>query len=384
MHLCFVSHTGEASEGGERSLLEIIRYVRENTTHRITVASPSGPLQRELARIPGVERVTMPFLSLRRSRNPLTLARFAASFLAGVVRLRRWLSRETPHIVHANSATAALYAAVALRRSGPPLIWHMRDIQPHEGVFSIVLPYTGRRSARVVAISRAVAENLSGFGVAEEKLRIIHNAVLHPGRGDREGFRAGLGVSSGEPLLGVVGKLLGRKGQRTAIRALPAIRARFPAARLVLCGGGEGSAYARALREEVERLGLAGAVLFAGYQRNTADVYAGIDVLLVPSEREPFGRVVVEGMFAERPLVASRVDGIPEIVRDGRDGILVEPADAEALAAAVIRVLEDPTFASALAAEAARRARERFHWRVTGSALQELYEETVHPEPLES
>lgn len=155
------------------------------------------------------------------------------------------------------------------------------------------------------------------------------------------------------PVVGFVGRLVPRKGALDLVKAAPAIRAVRPDVRIVIAGDDpyddEGSEYAAAVRAS-------GAVDHVGRVSDAPSILGHFDVLVLPSLQEPFGTVVAEAMAAGTPVVATRVDGLPELVQDGVTGALVDPGDTAALAVAVLRVLDDRAAMSA----AARRAAERF------------------------
>jgi glycosyltransferase involved in cell wall biosynthesis len=165
------------------------------------------------------------------------------------------------------------------------------------------------------------------------------------------------------PVVGFVGRLVPRKGALDLVKAAPAIRAARPDVRIVIVGDDpyedEESDYADAVRASDE-------VDHVGRVRAAASILGHLDVLVLPSRQEPFGTVVAEAMAAGTPVVATRVDGLPELVDDGVTGALVEPGDTAALAVAVLKVLENREAMSA----AARRAAARF-----GS---DAYAERVH------
>jgi glycosyltransferase involved in cell wall biosynthesis len=150
-----------------------------------------------------------------------------------------------------------------------------------------------------------------------------------------------------------------------ALRALPRVRERFPGARLVIVGAPHSRsadlAFADELRALTAQLGIEDAVVFAPTTHAMADVYAAADVVLNPARfAEPFGRVAPEALMAGRPVVASRVGSIPDVIRDGLDGLLVEPDDAGALAAAIIELMDDPARAQRLVESGRSRVIERF------------------------
>jgi glycosyltransferase involved in cell wall biosynthesis len=154
------------------------------------------------------------------------------------------------------------------------------------------------------------------------------------------------------PVVGFVGRLVPRKGALDLVKAAPAIRAARPDVRVVIVGDDpyedEESEYAAAVRASAN-------IDHVGRVAEAAGILGHLDVLVLPSRQEPFGTVVAEAMAAGTPVVATRVDGLPELVVDGVTGALVEPGDTAALAVAVLRVLEQREAMGAAARERAAR-----------------------------
>jgi len=161
-----------------------------------------------------------------------------------------------------------------------------------------------------------------------------------------------VGAGNGRPVVGFVGRLVPRKGALDLVRAAPAIRAARPDVRIVVVGDDpyedEGSEYAATVRAASE-------VDHVGRVAEAPGILHHLDVLVLPSRQEPFGTVVAEAMAAGTPVVATAVDGLPELVDDGVTGALVEPGDTAALAVAVLRVLERRDEMGAAARVAAQR-----------------------------
>ena len=162
--------------------------------------------------------------------------------------------------------------------------------------------------------------------------------------------------------LALVARLSPRKGVDVALEAVAILRGQGRDVTLDVCG----SAYSgyewfdRQLRERAARPDLAGAVHFLGYVDDTRAALASASVVLVPSRVEPFGNTAVEGLLAQRPVVASNVQGLAEIITDCRTGLLVPPDDAAALAGAIARILDDPGLAARLAVAGRAEALARF------------------------
>jgi glycosyltransferase involved in cell wall biosynthesis len=247
---------------------------------------------------------------------------------------------------------------------------------------------------RLVAVSRAIVTKLHREGRADlAPIELIHNGV-DLARYDHTEACCTLpeeyGFPEGTPMVGVVARLEPEKGHATLLEAWPRVSAQVPAARLLVVG--EGS-----LRETLERqaadLGLLGApcdvegmvgtrgarpgasVVFTGRREDVPAVAAALDVAVLPSYREALGLVILEAMALGRPVVASDVGGIPELVEDGVTGLLVPPRDPASLADAVVRLLTDHSFADTLARNGYRLVRERFCLERMVGAIELLYQD---------
>jgi glycosyltransferase involved in cell wall biosynthesis len=154
------------------------------------------------------------------------------------------------------------------------------------------------------------------------------------------------------------------------LRALPPLVRRFPRLRCLVVGDGPLDG---ALRREAEALGLAGHCRFTGARPDVADLLAAVDVVVLPSLSEGLPFVLLEAMAVGKPVVATRVGGNPEVVEDGTTGLLVPPGDADALGAALARLLDDSAAAAAMGGRGQARVRERFTVRAMIEALEALY-----------
>jgi glycosyltransferase involved in cell wall biosynthesis len=198
--------------------------------------------------------------------------------------------------------------------------------------------------------------------------------------------RADLGLAGDTPLIVTLSRLVYKKGLTYLLDAFPRILARHPRAALVIGGYGD-------LREELERraidLGIAASVHFPGQlERHLAARYiSAADVYVVPSIRDQGGNVdglpnaLLEGMGAARPIVASCVAGIPEVIVDGEHGLLVPERDPAALAAAITRLLDDRELAGHLGAAARRRVLEELTWDATAARFEAAYRRAVSESP---
>lgn len=211
------------------------------------------------------------------------------------------------------------------------------------------------RVRRVVSVSRFTAGELAAWGVAPSAIRVIPNAVdterFHPAPPDPElAARWGL---SGKRVILTLARLERRKGHDTVIRALPEIARKVPDVHYLVCGGGEDRDY---LEELAQRLGVTDRVTFSGEVAEEAlcRAYNLADVFVMPNRRlengvnEGFGIVFLEAGACGKPVVGGRAGGVPDAIRDGETGLLVDGERPEEVAAAVIRILGDPELARAM------------------------------------
>jgi glycosyltransferase involved in cell wall biosynthesis len=297
--------------------------------------------------------------------------RVAWEALRGIWRLMRLLRDEGVLLVHANSLKSGIIGGLAARLAGCRFVWHL-----HDRLASDYMP------VRVAAVLRLLLRTLPQFVIVNSRATLetiepfppSRCAVVYPGvdpwpisqvAGPRD-FK----------LIGIVGRISRTKGQDVFLRAAARVLDRFPSARFQIIGG----ALFNDAPFEIEVLALAGslgighAVEFTGFVSDVEPRVAALDVLVHASPTpEPFGQVVVEGMAAGKPVVATRAGGVPEIVSDEESGLLVPPGDADALAAAICRLLADPALALRLAESGRQRAIKCFGIERTARQVLEIH-----------
>jgi hypothetical protein len=216
-------------------------------------------------------------------------------------------------------------------------------------------------------------------GDSARHLVLVRNGVtdLPPGNAyDVAGLRRAMGIPRDAPLVVMAGQSVPRKGHAVLLRALASLTAGRPDLRAwLLCTehDPEASDHTRRLRRQAVELGCDRSVQITEGVEQMAPVLRAADVIVVPSLREPFGRIAVEAMLAERPVVASAVDGLNEIVADGETGLLVPPGDAARLAEGLGRVLDEPAAWISRGLAARRRALQLFSISRVVDELAALY-----------
>jgi glycosyltransferase involved in cell wall biosynthesis len=220
--------------------------------------------------------------------------------------------------------------------------------------------------SQIVADASVIKRELiEQHGVDPGKIEVIGSAVdlekFKPPR-DRTKFRSEIGVREGVPLIGNIGMIRPDKGQLELVKSASLVLEKRPEVRFVMVGQGTGILQRGInVRKAIDRAGLADKIIMAGYRWDTPDVYAACDIVVIASLRTEASPIVLREAFASgRPVIATKVGDIPEILRDRDNGLLVEPGDTDALAAAILEYISDPQLAAHCAANGLRYATENF------------------------
>jgi len=261
-------------------------------------------------------------------------------------------------IVHAQHRTAGYFAEWLWRKRRVPYVvtvhdpWHRTPLKKrHGGLFR-----------RVIAVSDFLRQLLiRDFHFPPERVRTIRNGVdpsrfVGVTREQGASLRAQYGIAPEEVVLSQVGRISRAKGQHDLIEALALLPSDLNYRCLIV---GEGSARPRLERLALRR-GLEGKVLFCGFRADIPVVFAGTDVMLLPSCREPFGLAVVEAMLSHVAVIAANAGGVPEIITHGQDGLLFEAGDVRALAAHIERLVKDAELRHRLAEAGCATAHAQF------------------------
>ncbi|MBM3494945.1 MAG: glycosyltransferase family 4 protein [Armatimonadetes bacterium] len=376
--------------GGEIALLQLLESLDRSRFEPVVVLFADGPFAAKLADA-GVETHVRPLESgiADTRKDSLGGAGLAKGMLQPathryVLRLRRFIAQRGAHIVHTNSLKADLIGGMAARLGRKPLIWHIRD-RIAEDYLPPVAARLFRRLCRhlphrVIANSAAT---LATLGLPDamtipgprQRALAVHDGMEPPPLDLADVHRGG------EPAkIGLVGRLAPWKGQHVFLEAAAQVHRAHPDARFLIIGSamfGE-SDYEERIRRQCRDMGLDGVVEFTGFREDVQRVIAGLTILVHASTvPEPFGQVVLEGMMAAKPVVATRGGGVSEIMLDGETGILVPMGDAMAMAEAINTMLRGPGRAQAMGLAARRRAETEFTIARTARKVEAVYDDLL-------
>lgn len=352
MPRALIAHPSPDVYGSDLQLVESVAGLVD-AGWDVTVALPTpGPLTELLG---GVRVEICDFPVLRKSLlRPSALARLALNSPRDLIRMIRLVRNVNPDVVYVNTVTIPIWV-LAARLARRPVLVHVHEAEQDAAAplrIALAVPMLAARC--VIANSSASRQVLVGtLPRLADRTRVIYNGVPAPGP---------IAIEPRRGHLALVGRLSPRKGIDVALAAVALLRSEGREITIEICGtvfpGYEW--YEAELRERARQPDLDGAVTFAGYVNPTTTALAQASAVLVPSRVEPFGNTAVEAMLAGRPVVASNVQGLGEILDHGRTGLLVAPGDATELAAAVRTLLDDPLLADRLARAGRSDAAARF------------------------
>jgi glycosyltransferase involved in cell wall biosynthesis len=328
------------------------------------VAGTTAPHEGDMldfGRAHGVEPILIP--ALGREISP-------ADDLVALARMVQLIRRTQPDVVHTHMAKAGTVGRLAARICGVPLIvhtYHGHVFHSYFGptktrLFLTIERGLGMVTDRIIVVGDGQRAEIASFGVApNDKLEPIRLGLelgqfLHAE--DARGFlRRELGADASTPLVGIVARLVPIKAHEIFFQAARRVLDEKPNARFLVIGDGERRAELEAL---VDRLGIRHAVRFLGWRRDMVSVYADLDVVALTSLNEGSPVALIEALASARPVVSTRVGGVPEVVIDGVSGLTVPPSDPAAMAEGMLHLLRERDLAARLAIAGRRHVYPRY------------------------
>lgn len=365
-----ITHPSADQYGSDLQLLETVTaFVQAGHDVHVLLPAPGPLVDMLIERGARVRFIDVPILR-KNLLSPIGLLRLAWSTLRTAPAMWRELrSQRGATALWINTITTPSWFVLG-RLAGLRTITHVHEAEsdgPRWARLGLTLPTT--LAHRIVTNSAAASEALTDLlPRLAKKITVVHNGM--PGPTDQP--KPPRARTATEPArIALIARLSPRKGIDVALEAIALLRTSGTDVRLDICGTVfEGYEWFETeLRGRASRPDLAGAIAFRGYVKPTWPVLAEADVVIVPSRVEPFGNTAVEALLAERPLVASRTQGLQEIVTHEKTGLLVEPNDPHALSTAIGSLLDDPASAADMARAGRAEALERFSPRAYGSAI---------------
>jgi glycosyltransferase involved in cell wall biosynthesis len=294
--------------------------------------------------------------------------------LVATFRLARLIRRERPQILHTHTAKAGTVGRVAALLAGsrrPPIVVHTFHGHVLRGYFGplrslffrLLERWLAAHTTALIAVSPQVRDDLVALRIApRERFAVIRLGIelderIAPQRDGRIESRRYLGIPEGRFAVGWIGRMTAVKRTDDVLVAFKSLRESGVDATLCMVGDGPDRA---GLEQRAHDLGIVRDTLFLGYQEDVAPFYAAFDALVLPSSNEGTPVSVIEALGAGRPVVATRVGGVPDVVRDGEDGFLVEPGATDELAERLGRLARDPALRERMGKQGRDRVLPRY------------------------
>ncbi|MGH7307127.1 MAG: glycosyltransferase [Candidatus Rokuibacteriota bacterium] len=306
---------------------------------------------------------------------------------AALGRLVRVLREARPHIVHTHTAKAGMLGRLAARWCGVPRIVHTYHGHVLQGYFGRTKTrlfvgferWLARRTDRLLAVSERVRQDLLDLGVGRrDRFDVVPLGLdldrFMSAEAERGSLRREQGFSSRDLLVGIVARLVPVKMHEVFLRSAAEVSRRLPESRFVVVGDGERRAELETLARS---LGLGGRVRFLGWRADLDRIYADLDVVVLTSRNEGSPVSLIEAMAAARPVVATRVGGVPDLVDHGVSGLLAPPGDAAAVAEAIVALLGDDDRRRRLGEAGRKRVYPAFSAQRLVADIDRLYSDLV-------
>jgi glycosyltransferase involved in cell wall biosynthesis len=323
------------------------------------------------------------FKRLPPNLKPLTLLRWVLYFLPGTISLMRLIKRTKVDIVHANGILC-LQGALAAKLAGVKLVWHLIMEYPRL-LKSLLLPFLYLLPDRIPVVAEVVGRYY--FGASSKlanKVNVLYEPVdpskFHPGYNVEE-YRRDFELKQKDRVIGIVGSINTQKGYEYFFPAAKMIKEAFPHTKFLVVGKRVETKeiYWQKLQALIANLKIKDDIILTEGKDDIPQRMNVMDIFVSSSVKEGCPLVILEAMACQKPVVATRVGGVPELVVDGENGILVSPKDSKAIAEAVLYLLNNPERAREMGMTGRRRAIEYFNLERCVQGHEEMYKSILTP-----
>ena len=371
-------HTLPVISGSGINTFLTMRGMKGNRYESVLACAPGGTLI-DLVQRHGMEVMTFP--SLVQPLHPLKDFK-AILDLTGHLMTKRY------QVVHTHNSKAGFIGRLAAKLARVPVIvhtvhgfaFHRQEPPWRRTLFRNLERLASHWCDQMIFISQPLVDWAvnEGIGCSGKMTRIYSGIEMdrfHPvSVQEKNRLRAGWGLHEDDAVIGMVSKLWEGKGHAFLLRAFKEIKEEKPQARLVIVGEGY---LMESLKTLVSRMGLSEAVIFTGFLEDVPQIIATFDVAVLPSYFEGMGRVLLEAMAMEKPVVGTRVGGIPDLIEEGLNGYLVSPGNEKELASAVVKILNDRDLALKMGRTGRKKMTDRFSAESMVRSIEEVYSELL-------
>jgi len=366
-------------------MLAFVKHIDRSRFEPIVLLFEPGPLEQELRPYARVILMPLPSALIRSRRAEVQIGLSTLSsiltFLPFLARLAKTIKSVNPDLVHTNSLKADVLAGFAARLIGVPVIWHVRDRIDTDYLpgFAVSLIRLLSRCLPTLVIANSASTLATLPAQLKKRSQVISSGLdLAPfAASGQNSERLSEAIEAGREIrIGLVGRICRWKGQHIFIEAAEIVRRIYPNARFLIIGAplfGE-DAYQKELETLVIERHLETGVEFLGFRKNMPETMANLHLVahtsIIP---EPFGQVIIQGMAAGKPVIATEGGGPSEIIQNTKTGRLIRRADSGSLAAAIIETLDSPNVAETMAFAAQEEALTKYGIGITAPQIERAY-----------
>ncbi len=386
MKVCYYNHTGKVS-GAEKVLFTLLANLGPG--FEPTLIAPATAQIEAFCAEHGVRHLPVDELKARFTMNPFRLIGYLISAFQGVLQVRRLVRQVAPDVLHANSTRAGMVACLATMGSQTPVTWHIHDqFRKHPITAGVRFLLGASRRNSVIAVSQATAQGVRGKSDARRQVpvTVIHNGVdgarYHPRPKQVDEFLKAEKLEKATFRVVMIGQITPRKGQLEVIKNFARFVQTDGAEAVLLIVGSpvfnRDEIYLERLRAEVIWLGLERNVRFLGNRTDIPVILQSADLLIANSSSEPFSLVLLEACASGTPVLASAVDGVPELILDGVTGKLFPYGDSVAMLDGLRQLNHDRDYTSGLGRAARERTLSHFTQEQFLQRVRQYYASVVH------
>jgi len=365
--------------GPQQRVLQVAKRLKERGFTSI-VAMPEG--DKTFASL--LNEAGIPYYQVKNLKriqptlNPIVHVKWLFFFIPGVVSLVRLIRRNKVNIVHTGVSSIYLQGPLAAKLSGAKLVWYLQGIGTPKLLRTALLPFFYLLPNKVVGVSKAVGKYNLGNSSLAKRMSILYPPVdtskFHPDSNVEE-YRREFGLKPADKVIGIVGNINPAKGYEYFFSAAKLVKQAFPKVKFLVVGKRleTQEKYWQRLHTLIADLQIEDDIIIAGYRADIPEVMNAMDIFVLASVLEAAPIVVLEAMACAKPVIATRVGGVPELVIDGETGILVPPKQPEAIAKAILYLLNHPQEAKEMGFNGRKRAVDYFGVERCAQKHEELY-----------
>ena len=382
--ILFLNHACELG-GAERVLLTLLNGIDKGAFDCWLVCPEEGDLIEQASCVQGVNTkiIEIPPGILQMGRKGLSFLSLLAStpkLASSISRLKRFIEDQRFNLIYTNSTKADIYGSLAGLLTRVPVVWRVHDILSQDffdtKITCLLSMIANIVPKKILCVSNSVLTSLEAAGIPKRKLITIYNGVEVTSRHDSPcSIRKEFGLPPESILVGWFGRVISWKGPEVFIRAARNVLDVCDNVYFVIVGGTlhEAESYYHEIVDFSREVGIDGRVIFTGYRQDPLHLMASVDILTHTSILpDPLPTVLLEGAWLGKAMVAANAGGVPEIIQNGKEGLLVPPGDVGALSQALMDLIKNPDRIESLGKAAKEKASRRFSMEAYVGAVEQV------------